>query len=171
MNWEAVGAIGEVVGAAAVVITLAFLIFQLRQNTLALRLQSARESTSSLQQVALTMMQPAVSNTISKVYAEPDPELTVAEMALIEQFCMAYLLVFQQDYLDVQHGLQPRSLWTSRLLIVDGLFVSHWVRTWWRTIGNAYFTPPFRELVESVLSETPSSDGDYWKRVSSASAP
>jgi len=33
VNWEAIGAIGEVVGAAAVVITLLFLISQLRQNT------------------------------------------------------------------------------------------------------------------------------------------
>ena len=36
MNWEAFGAIGEVVGAIAVVITLLFLIAQLRQNTHAL---------------------------------------------------------------------------------------------------------------------------------------
>ena len=33
MNWDAVGAIGEVVGAVAVVVTLLFLITQLRQNT------------------------------------------------------------------------------------------------------------------------------------------
>lgn len=36
MNWDAVGAIGEVVGAAAVVVTLLFLLSQLRQNTKAL---------------------------------------------------------------------------------------------------------------------------------------
>ena len=39
MNWEAVGALGEVVGAAAVVLTLVFLAIQLRQNT-----QATRES-------------------------------------------------------------------------------------------------------------------------------
>jgi hypothetical protein len=33
MNWEAAGAIGEVVGAIAVVVTLVFLTIQLRQNT------------------------------------------------------------------------------------------------------------------------------------------
>ncbi len=36
MSWEAIGAIGEVVGAAAVVVTLIFLLAQLRQNTRAL---------------------------------------------------------------------------------------------------------------------------------------
>jgi hypothetical protein len=37
MNWEAIGALGEVVGAAAVVLTLVFLAIQLRQNTIATR--------------------------------------------------------------------------------------------------------------------------------------
>ncbi len=33
MNWDAIGAVGELVGAAAVVVTLIFLTIQLRQNT------------------------------------------------------------------------------------------------------------------------------------------
>ena len=33
MNWEAIGAIGEVLGAAAVVVTLGYLAVQIRQNT------------------------------------------------------------------------------------------------------------------------------------------
>lgn len=37
MNWDAIGAIGEIVGAGAVVLTLIYLSIQLRQNTEALR--------------------------------------------------------------------------------------------------------------------------------------
>ena len=37
MNWEALGAIGEIVGAAGVIATLVYLSVQLRQNTKALR--------------------------------------------------------------------------------------------------------------------------------------
>jgi len=33
MNWEALGAIGEIVGAVAVVVTLVYLAVQIRQNT------------------------------------------------------------------------------------------------------------------------------------------
>ena len=35
MNWEAIGAIGEIVGALAVVVTLVYLVIQIRQNTAA----------------------------------------------------------------------------------------------------------------------------------------
>jgi hypothetical protein len=40
INWEAVGAIGEIVGAVAVVLTLGYLAVQIRQNTNASRAQS-----------------------------------------------------------------------------------------------------------------------------------
>ena len=33
MNWEAISAIGEILGAAGVIITLAYLAAQIRQNT------------------------------------------------------------------------------------------------------------------------------------------
>ena len=46
MNWEAIGAIGEIVGAIAVLVTLIFLILLIQQNTIALQQQSFKESTS-----------------------------------------------------------------------------------------------------------------------------
>ncbi|MCZ6719870.1 MAG: hypothetical protein O6944_12065 [Gammaproteobacteria bacterium] len=40
MNWVAIGAIGELVGGAAVIATLIYLAVQLRQNTKGIRAQS-----------------------------------------------------------------------------------------------------------------------------------
>jgi len=40
LNWEAIGAVGEIVGAAAVAVTLVFLAVQLRRNTSAIRSSS-----------------------------------------------------------------------------------------------------------------------------------
>ena len=37
MNWEAIGAIGETIGAIAVVLTLVYLSIQIRQNTRSVR--------------------------------------------------------------------------------------------------------------------------------------
>jgi hypothetical protein len=166
VNWEAIGAIGEVVGAAAVVVTLVFLVLQLRQNTLALRQQSARESTTSLQQVALAMTDPAVASAISRAYSEPDPEMSKADLAQLEQFLLAYLLVYQQDHVDAERGLQAAGLWESRVLMLKALFVSHSARRWWRSIGRSYFTAAFQTLVDQMLVDDPLDDGDYWKRIS-----
>ena len=45
MNWEAIGAIGEIIGAAGVIITLLYLASQLRQNTRALGVTSSQNNT------------------------------------------------------------------------------------------------------------------------------
>lgn len=45
MNWDAIGAQGELVGAAAVVLTLIYLSVQLRQNTRTVRVSSAHAVT------------------------------------------------------------------------------------------------------------------------------
>jgi len=49
LNWEAVGAIGEIIGAGAVLVTVLFLITQLRQNTRAMD-DSRRATVSQLYQ-------------------------------------------------------------------------------------------------------------------------
>lgn len=54
LNWEALGAIGEVVGAGAVLVTLLFLISQLRQNTKSLD-ESRRATVSQLYQFRAQM--------------------------------------------------------------------------------------------------------------------
>ena len=48
MNWEAIGAIGEAVGAAGVICTLAYLAFQIRQNSESVRLNAGQTILLSL---------------------------------------------------------------------------------------------------------------------------
>lgn len=164
MNWAVIGAIGDFVGAIAVVSTLGFLLFQVRQNTIALRRQSARESTSSLQQVSITMMNPDVAGTISRVYSETDPELSAAESAQLEHWMLSYLFVLQQDYLEYQQGLHLTEIWESRIPVIKSIFVSIWVRKWWRTIGYTFVTAEFQKVIEQIMTEEARDGGDYWKQ-------
>ena len=164
MNWEAIGAIGEFVGAIAVVTTLGFLLFQVRQNTIALRRQSARESTSSLQQVSIAMMSPDVAGTVSRAYSETDPELSAAESAQLEHAMLSYFLVLQQDYLDHQQGLHLTEIWDSRIPLIKSLFVSIWCRKWWRTIGYTFVTAEFQKVIEQILTAEARDGGDYWRQ-------
>ena len=57
MNWDAAGAIGEIIGAAAVVITLAYLAAQTRLNMRALRASAYEDIYRDLQQ-NLTVLEP-----------------------------------------------------------------------------------------------------------------
>ncbi len=48
MNWDAIGAIGELIGALAVVITLVFLVLQVRHNTRAMNESNRLERASAI---------------------------------------------------------------------------------------------------------------------------
>jgi hypothetical protein len=42
MNWEAIGAVGEILGAVAVVVSLVYLATQIRQNSRSVNIESER---------------------------------------------------------------------------------------------------------------------------------
>ena len=51
MNWEALGAIGEVVGAAGVIVTLGYLAIQIRQNAQSVRASAFQEAIRDAAQI------------------------------------------------------------------------------------------------------------------------
>jgi hypothetical protein len=67
MNWEAVGALGEIIGAGAVVLTLVYLAAQIRHNTRATNAQSAREALAAMRDYNKPMMtDPAMARLFQK---------------------------------------------------------------------------------------------------------
>jgi hypothetical protein len=70
MNWEAIGAIGEIVGAIAVFVTLLYLGIQLRLNTRALKSSTFQEiSASTAETMQVIASTPGMSELIVKSQA------------------------------------------------------------------------------------------------------
>jgi hypothetical protein len=85
MNWDAVGAIGEIVGAAAVVATLGYLALQIRQNTRELRSSSFRDVFNSYSNVRLATIENSdVSELITKAFERPE-EISAAQRYRLDQ--------------------------------------------------------------------------------------
>jgi len=143
MNWDAVGAIGEIVGAAVVAVTLLFLIRQLNQHTTALQQQSERGSASAFQQWSLATMEPDTARAVGRAWIKVEEDLTPEEMVSIEHFVLSFLFVLQQDYLDWTRGLQSDDVWTSRVGLIDAVFTPVMVRKWWKQRGHSYVIPEF----------------------------
>ena len=55
MNWEAIGAIGEILGAAGVIVTLGYLAFQLRQNNRHLAHEAQRALAHAVRENTVTI--------------------------------------------------------------------------------------------------------------------
>jgi hypothetical protein len=93
LDWNALGAIGELVGALGVIVSLAYLAVQIRQNTRALRSTSYHQAAEQTWSAVLAVAQDA---SLAAAYAklldgrEPTPEEQVqvafADVALIFGF-------------------------------------------------------------------------------------
>ena len=59
MNWDAIGAIGELLGAAAVLVTLVYLSIQIRQNSKMMKANSKQSISEATQQVMFKMLDEA----------------------------------------------------------------------------------------------------------------
>lgn len=53
MSWEAIGAVGDIVGALAVLVSLLYLAVQVRQNTASIKSSTYQNAVTSLSQVSL----------------------------------------------------------------------------------------------------------------------
>lgn len=107
MNWDALGAIGELVGGLAVIVTLIYLAVQLRQNSALLKASvaaSTRESTNQLTGLLATDRE-----ALRVFYAGIEDRVGLGERdrqhfdAMMSLYCEALLQSYQQGFME---GLQ-----------------------------------------------------------------
>ena len=109
INWDAVGAIGEVVGAFGVIATLIYLAMQIRQNTQVTRAATAQQMTNNWVQVNLEMSR----NTA--VTLDVDPSLPPQELQLVLSFWRAMFHQWSSCHYQHSHGSLDELLFESTI--------------------------------------------------------
>ena len=114
MNWTAIGAIGEIVGSFAVVITIAYLAVQTRHSTRASRSVSTNQSRAAVTDVlgAITGDSEAV-----KVYTQGmvDPDsLELHERVRFDLIVFQTLRAIETMFIEYREGMVPEELWEGQ---------------------------------------------------------
>ena len=140
MNWEAIGAVGEAVGAIAVVVTLAYLAMQIRQNTGATRAASHHAVIEALNQGNLAQARDAELAQIWVSGLKDRGVLTEVERQR-----------FDSLWYSAKVGTSERDLLLSEEKGFVYLMDSSGVYDWWE--ANPYaFSPEFRNYMEEFRS-------------------
>ena len=114
MNWEAIGAIGEVLGAAGVVITLAYLAVQMRlSNRLAKRAAVQGLLASRTEMNRFLASDPVLLDLVEKGAESPD-DLDEGEWRRFRAFVSTGIRHYEAIFLDNQVGLLPPGVWRSQ---------------------------------------------------------
>ena len=157
MNWEAIGAVGEILGALAVAVTLIYLARQTRENSRAVKASSAREVTLAESQwhgelardpelkriLMLSMKVP--------IHAYTDDEWTEFRLLAMRTFLQFEVRHIDRD-LETGHDEQIQ----SRLNVARGLITAFpaWARFWEQETANGGFTQAFTDAINSLTGDT-----------------
>jgi hypothetical protein len=157
MNWDAIGAIGEIIGAMAVVVSLVYLGRQIREGARASQaeteLEAARMWSDFHARVAHSPDMARIwdlGHTKPEAMTEPDRHRFVWLVA--EYFFLVEGLFKQQ-----KHGFISPGTWSAHERTIAGLLQNEIVRKWWNS-GVSPFSEAFARhvngLIESPLPST-----------------
>ena len=153
MNWEAVGAIGEVVGAAAVVISLLYLAIQIRQSTKV----SRAEMTKDLYLASRTAIMDIASNDELARISTEIRQFESEELMRRNMFYQSFFRLYE-----LQYNLKTQGLLDDDIARSYALIIQMWARTiyfeeyWARHRGE--FNEAFASYVDQQIELAGSSE-------------
>jgi hypothetical protein len=158
MNWEAIGAIGEIVGATAVVMTLVYVAIQIKQSTTTSRAQAISQVNS---QWRVLMGQIATNEGLAKIYrkATEGGDLGPDETVQYTAYMSAFFAYLEEVYLLQQAGAYDEDMGsadivdflapTARRLLINPVGVR-----WWKEESRNLYLAELCDRVNQVANLT-----------------
>jgi hypothetical protein len=156
MTIQQIGSIGEAVGGIAVIVSLIALVLQMKQNTRAVRTESARaaEAAWSSLNVEMAMHWPTGLWLRANEVSNPD-ELSAEELLRLQTVLRAIWHQLTSEYYLYRDGMIPERVWTRRVRwfrgFVEGPVISYLFEEERRVLLDP-------EVYEQVMAASPPDD-------------
>ncbi len=116
MNWEAIGAIGEVGGAIAVVVTLVYLTRQIRQSTHATGVAAYQQSQQQIYAMSVALAtDPELAEIFARVFAGGIDSLGPSDGVRFEAAMSTFYFGYESLLAHHEKGLIDPDLWQNFL--------------------------------------------------------
>ena len=155
MTLDDLGNIGEFVGAIAVVITLGYLAFQIRQNTRTARSATHQAWVSAAAQINLVVLQ---NRDIARVWrsgSEDPGQLDPEELLQFNAYVLQMFRAFEALYLMFLNGAVDATYWNSQVQSCRAVMTPSGVQSWWARYSETFLDPRFREFVQREVLREP----------------
>jgi hypothetical protein len=150
MNLTDISQISQTLGSAAIVASLLFVGFQIRQNTIATRAASHHAVSEALNQVNLLWARNKEVATIWLAGLSDRRALTPEERWRFDSTMRAYLHVCETMYTQADWGAGDIGIVSAEENGIKNVFSSEGVKEWWAE--NPFgFSPEFREYVGRLI--------------------
>lgn len=149
MNWSAIGALGDLIGALAVVVSLVYLAIQVRQNTNAVRAETAREVVASIRAVNTTVASdPELFRLFSTMTENPD-QLSPEERGRVTHLLFNHYRAIEEAHLQYTKGNLDEEIWAGwSRTFYDYINSPGWRRYW--ELRRDLFSGTFARYVDGL---------------------
>ncbi len=152
MNWEAIGAVGEIVGALAVIATLVYLAVQIRQNTASVKAAAMDAAVTHVSNIRQSIFE---NEQVAEIYVEGgrDPE-KLDEAALVRYRLLIHNILMSISNIHAQAELTGLSMtnWESQKPIIRRIVGTPGGRWFWVNY-RLDFEESYRREVDNLLDD------------------
>jgi len=151
VNWDAIGAIGEIVGAVAVVATLGYLAVQIRQSTRVARAEISQRMSEQVQNIDVAILSnPDAAELLDRVGSDVG-QIQGPDFWRWTSFALARIDHAENLFYQYRAGTLDSSRLDSLMVPIHYSFrAMPRLRGTWISIRE-YFDPEFRKYMDSVL--------------------
>ena len=152
MNWEAISAVAEILGATGVIISLIYLASQVRRNTHLQKITNLRDIATELATTArCTASNPELASLVVRGLADLT-SLDSVERYRFDTYIYAFIANFERALIDARDGDYPEEqLIPMKVSIVEHLSTQGG-RAWWEQ-RKTWFSLFGQQSIESTLGD------------------
>jgi hypothetical protein len=159
MNWTAIGAIGEFLGATGVIITLIYLARQVRQNTRATRLSTSHSISAAARDWNRPLLNDPELAWTFQVGTEDPTKLDEKEQARFIELCFSLFRMFEDAHYQFQKGALDPDVWMGYEKLYAAYAKAPGFRAYWERRKET-FRPEFQKFIDSYGSPGVATWGD-----------
>ena len=151
MNWTAIGAIGEALGAAGVIASLLYLAAQVRAGRRSSAVEAKLESTRLLNDFIDLLIQSPERNALIRKGLSESESLSEEEYSNFSNMLFKGFWYFSAGHFQYRMGTLDESDWHEVLAVMHYWLRGPGCRTWWEKRGRSMLGPKFAKFVDSEI--------------------
>jgi len=153
LNWEAIGAVSEGLGATGVIASLLYVGIQVRASTRAAAVDAKLQSTRMYTDFLVMIVQSPELNDLMLRGRKDIESLDQESYVRFSNLALIAFSFFSAGYFQFSKGTISDDDWTETKVVIQFWLHGKGCQQWWGKVGKRSFGRPFIEFVESEVAQ------------------
>jgi hypothetical protein len=154
MNWDAIGAIAEGLGAVGVIVSLLYVARQVGASTRASAVESKLASTRSYTDFLTELVRSPELNELFLRGRKDLGSLSPEEYIRFSNLSLISFSYFSAGYFQLSRGTLDEDDWFENLAVIQFWLRGPGCQQWWDQVGRNFFGPRFVEFIDAEMAKS-----------------